>query len=40
MLDVVNSFFDQRRAHMLPKWQFDTIPLKQVTGSGELGSKP
>ncbi|MGJ4953003.1 SEFIR domain-containing protein [Bradyrhizobium sp. HKCCYLS20291] len=38
--NLINSFYSQQGLSRLPKWEFDTVELKRLTGAAELGRRP
>jgi TIR domain len=37
---VIDLFYDPSKGAQLPRWEFDSVPLKQLTAADELGTAP
>lgn len=40
LVGLIGSFYKPEHGQQLPRWEYDSLPLKEVTGFGELASKP
>ena len=40
LIDLINLFYDPSSGARLPTWEFDSVPLKEITAVSELGTSP